>query len=328
MLPERNYRIDPHEPRHHMTYSELNPLEYAGLVKVINGVTQDSYSRILKETHLSRDACLITVGSDGKHERHAQSQTEFVLVINTHDNGSVKEKVMKTILSHPEELRPDMRPYGSIEVKIIHSDTPCSYVYNEISHIYPDRYLNSSLIGGNKQTFFKLREKVLNEMTDASDLGKRIRGKMKDQLRDYEKATDSGIFRGVINFDHVHGIQYYSEVPPLQTGFKSAFIRGVQRKFDILTAKKIRASQLTPSDTAANLPSATIDKFEFFQQRGFIPAAMATETAEAYAWFLQQYHHIQEHYKDIHQPISLQSKPVDFIHYSQIIKKFLKTTIS
>jgi hypothetical protein len=233
---------------------------------------------------------------------------------------------MKRILQHQDELHPDLRPYGSIEVKVIHSPMPCSYTYNEISRIYPDRYLNSNLIVGSEQTHLQIREKVLSEIADPSDLGRRIREKMKDQLRDYQKTIETGIFRGVPNFDPDNAIQWYSEPLPTQLGFKSAYIRSIQR-FDIVIAQKIKSEQLEISDTARSLPSATVDKFDFFAQRGFLNTDIAEKTAEAYAWFLQQYHHIQEHYKNIHQPITLQSNQADFKHYSQIIKSFLKTTL-
>jgi hypothetical protein len=327
MKPENEHPPVPHEERHHMTYSSLDPLEYVGLVKAINDGTQERYSQLLQDIPLPNDACIITVGSDGKHERHAQSQSEFVLIITNPDNGEIRDKAMKTILQHQDELHPDLRPYGSIEVKVIHSPMPCSYTYNEISRIYPDRYLNSNLIVGNEQTYLQIREKVLSEIADPSDLGRRIREKMKDQLRDYQKTIDSGIFRGITNFDPEHAIQWYNEPAPTQLGFKSAYIRSVQRKFDIVIAQKIKSEQLEIPDTARSLPSATIDKFDFFAQREFLSTDVAEKTAEAYAWFLQQYHHIQEHYKNTHQSTTLQSNQSDFTQYSQIIKSFLKTTL-
>jgi len=281
----------------------------------------------LKSAHVPNNACIMMVGSDGKHERHAQSQSEFVLVISSPDNGKIKESVMKTILDNIDGLHPDLRPNGTIEVKVIHSPMPCSYAYNQISRIYPDRYLNSRRIVGNTETHNQIREKVLHEMSDSSDLGRRIRDKMKDQLRDYQKAIDTGIFRGVPNFDPLLGTQYYKESPPIQLGFKSAFIRSVQRKFDIATAQNIRSGKISLSDAVLHLPAATIDKFDYFTFNGCIQQKTATKASEAYAWFLQQYHHIQEHYKNAHQPISLQSKSADFLYYSQIIKEFLKTTL-
>lgn len=327
MLKELNYYQPPIEPRHHTTYFALDPLEYAGLVSTVNQSTHEFYSRLFSsDVKLLRGECIIVVGSDGKNERHAQSRTEFELILPWPDNQEVRDHIMRVLYANQKHIHLELGPKKRIEVKVLTDAMPVSYAFGDSQRVYPDRLFNSALILGSVATHLAIREKVLAEMTAPTELGRRIRDKLKDQLSEHCRAIKTGTFRKILNFDPNTGTQFYQEEEAMQTGFKPAYIRAIQRKFDILTVLAIQKRELDASDVLGNLSTTTHEKFDFFVQRGLLKPELAEKTAQAYMWFLQQYHHIQEHYKTEQCPVMLPVRRQVFTHYAGIVQRFLQET--
>lgn len=77
------------------------------------------------------------------------------------------------------------------------------------------------------------------------------------------------------------------------------------------------------TDLLENLSTTTHEKFEYFVRRGLLPPELARQTAQAYTWFLQHYHHIQEHYKSEQRLMQLPSSRRAFVQYAESVNQFL-----
>lgn len=301
---------------------DLKPIEYLGLVENINQGNIARYRQIMKPLKLDADQCLVIIGSDGKLERHPQSKTEFVIFQNQEKHSVTYNQVLYFVMQQIFRLDPD--PKRRIEIKTICDDEDIllSYTYGNNDIVYPDRTINSIFIRGNVSTYIAARKKVFIEISSNEPKSRRIREKMEDQLRQYKRAMKTGVYRNTPIFNLKLGKQFYRETPPLTLGFKPAFIRAVQRKLDIFTARGIRGGNLNIHELNTLFPTATYEKLVVLHKKGILNSALAMQTGEAYGWFLREYHRAQEYYKLHRIPVIVEFNPEEFQNYAEIIEKF------
>jgi len=132
----------------------------------------------------------------------------------------------------------------------------------------------------------------------------------------------TGISRGVVEFTIDPPIQYYNETGKVfAQGFKHSFLRAVQRKLDLLTVDLVKKKIVDIEQLAEELPTNTIERIEYIA--GKTNLKDSKQVQEAYLWFLQRYHEIQEQYKDQCGPKSLSFDPISFAEHKRVISDFL-----
>lgn len=309
---------------------KLPPIEYYGAVLVFNKQRLSQLGLSLAYFPLPTSSAIIAVGSDGKLERHPQSKTELVVVVPSNgDKGSRLSKNLSRYLHHiVKDSSFDFPFNGVLEYKVVGNPAspPLSYFLGRESSVYPDRIMNSQLVAGDEGLFTKLRQQVLEEIGDEGPLGKRIRRKMRQQLKDYKRAQWTGYYRQKMIFDLQENLQFYNEAnDDMRTGFKMSHLRSVQRKLDILTAASVQRGLLPINpQTVRNLPTNTRDRLDYFSE---LINFNVNELAEAYLWFLQRYHQIQECYKNKRTAVSLEFDRGLFDRYNQVINQFVNQRI-
>ena len=308
-----------------LCYHDLYLTEYHGLVKTIAENRRQELQVLfnpLIEKFGSKGWSLILVGSDGKQERHPQSKTEVVLLFKKKDHKAdemVRE--LKTLTSQS----PD--PIEFTEIKVLEDEqSPLSFYNGQPNQCFPDRVLNASFLLGEDDIFIQSRRQVLSEMSEESELGKKVRKELKEQLTSYKNALISGQYRGQIIFDENN--QYYFETDDwkrARMGFKMGPLRAVQRKLDILTLNAIKQGNLTIDDVAENCPSNTCERIDFLAKKGILDENQVEIIIEAYLWFLREYHRAQELFKDSsrQEVISCSFYQEEFKQYRQVLLDFL-----
>ena len=272
----------------------LGESEYWGLLKTVGANWRDElereYAALTGSSELFGDKpyCLILPGSDGKEERHPQSKTEIILLLEE-SNFSLEEEIGKKA----EAMSRENSISGSVETKIAGSkEAPLSFFEHSPSHVYPDRVLNSYLLAGDRQLYLRARRQVLEEMT-----GRKIKEAMRDQLRQYKKVIRTGEYRNLKVFSEEEGEQYYfesHETKRIRFGFKVGFLRAVQRKLDLETVRWLESGKEGVDFLAQNLPTSTVERIAYFAQRGLFDQNFALNLQGAYLWFLKNYHCAQE----------------------------------
>lgn len=302
----------------------LSPQEYDGLLRFIN---MDNLLRLKNMIPKlpPRDIAIIVVGSDGKLERHPQSQTEIV-VLSTYSKLALEiSKTIKDylVIHHPYEHF-DLEPKGIPEYKALNNGY-MSYAYNNPNLVYPDRMLNSILIAGDRVLYNQARIETLEEMGGDSEVGKKIRYRLKKQLSSHRVACTSGIYNREVIFDKDSNKQIYDEKNK-KFGFKMAFLRAVQRRLDVIMARAIIDKIINPQEIISGfLPTNTIDRLDFLFKHNLIEmnSQQFEDLIEGYLWFLQRYHEIQETYKNKGSTIELKFDNLLFVKYQKIIVDFV-----
>lgn len=294
---------------------KLSPIEYRGCLDNLNTIYISECREIIKPLEnilKSCDVCAIAVGSDGKMERHPQSITELVyiqgedcdnfftpsLVVNEFNQRTKKN--YKNVFDTGNDCLPSVMKIGC--------DTLSFALYNP-RLIFPDRVLNSTFVMGNYNVFLEARKRVATEMAFTPGLSGKIHKELKNQLKNYRINTSTGTSRGLVCFDNK--FQYYDEKENIgRFGFKHSFLRLTQRFLDIKTQENIRDGKIQ-IDEINKLPVNTVDRIEYFGIDQYL--------SEAYIWFLQQYHHVQEEYKDRRKLTKTTYDTDLFKNYSDII---------
>lgn len=305
-------------------YVEATPREYWNTIKELNKFELREMSRDFAGVPIDpRTTCIVVVGSDGKLERHAQSRTEIV-VLHRPSSKSTQERdaieIPKKIVdwynrAHPKEGERYEESFdlslGDVpEIKILDDvQLPLAYFLPPLMEgpptIFPDRVLNTVILTPQaSKVYFDARTQVLLEMTSFDHSAGGIRRKMKQQLKEYRRAAQTGRYRGRSVFSVDDGVlkETYDEVPDSRAaGFKVPFLRTVQRYMDLLTTRLVLDSSLDLNTVVCGLPMSTIDRLKFFRKHNLFPEGNPTEkidgVIDAYAWFLQAYHFVQEIYK-------------------------------
>ncbi|MBP8591541.1 hypothetical protein KBI33_03735 [Candidatus Shapirobacteria bacterium] len=272
----------------------LEEFEYWGLLETVGENWRDElereYAALAGSSELFRDKqyCLILPGSDGKKERHTQSKTEIILLLEE-SNFSLEKEIEKKA----EAMSRENSTLGFVETKIVGSnETPLSFFEHSPSRVYPDRVLNSHLLAGDRQLYLRARRQVLGEMTD-----KKIKEAMRSQLKQYKKVIRTGEYRNLKVFSKEKGEQYYfenHETNRIRFGFKVGFLRAVQRKLDLETVRWLESGKEGVDFLAQNLPTSTMERIDYFAQRGLFDKNFALNLQRAYLWFLKNYHYAQE----------------------------------
>jgi hypothetical protein len=300
---------------------DLPPHEYMGCLLLINEKYIEDDTNALKGIKLKPSQAAIVVGSDGKLERHAQSSTEFVFLATPTNPQIDISKIHDSLARYNVAFFPSMT--GGIEQRIVGGNETLSYFENDRGRVHPDRILNSMFIGGDWNTYQAARLQILEEMTSDGEDGKRIRGRLADQLKTYKHTIKSGISRERQVFDVETATQYYDEGENAGFGFKHAQIRAVQAAFNLLIVRAIRKGKVSISEIATNMHSRTYDKFEYCEALGLLDQNIAAPAQTAYAWFLREYHRVQEEYKDTHRPVALRFNRDEFNKHNAAIAEFL-----
>ncbi len=306
----------------------LPQIEYLGLVQAICDYTHDKYREFCGAVHLPSDACLMVVGSDGKMERHEQSLTELRIVALQSPLNAVA--LTDAILEAIYPLHVQLGPDHCIETTVLHESDAISYAFGDPTRVYPDRAINSLYIMGNENVYWHARMQALAEMTADGPISTHIRHGMRDQLKIYRNAAASGVYRGLTIFSADENqkicLQFYdehAENPKLmRAGFKSGFLRAVQRKLDLLTVFGVRECKWNIEELAHSMPTQTVERIEFMANRGIIPHQLAVSVSDAYAWFLQQYHQAQHKYKEKRQCVGVPHDPTLFNRHRQAVLAF------
>ena len=302
-------------------FLNLSPTEYYGLVTDgVNFNNLQSITRKLESLELPKGVLVAVAGSDGKLERHAQSKTELIII---EESAALEGDILLRDFfgNEPYSELFDTSLDGVIDVKALDSRIPLSYAYGDSDAMYPDRILNTfpvfPITPESLDLYFRAREQTLNEISK----DKRIKEGLRSQLRSYKKAMQTEEYRHIPTFDTDRHIQFYSEQwPAYTTGFKIPFLRTVQRKLDLLTLKLEGVT--TWRDVAMNMPTTTIGRLEYLRDQKIISQEECSTTGDAYAWFLQQYHNIQENYKDCCTPVELPYDAGTFDEHRKSVEHF------
>jgi len=299
---------------------KLAPLEYANYLADMNGgfiqknrETLEPISDFLKENGI----CAIAVGSDGKGEKHNQSSTEIIYV----QDQDRKQRLNLNEIVNKFESETGGKEYknfffvgeNGIPKGMIIGQHILSLVDGISTLTYPDRVLNSMFVCGNELLYQDARKTVAIEMGQTPKLSRKIRGEIRRQIKNYISTCKTGISRGVVCFDKEK--QYYDENKnPGEYGFKHSHLRLTQRELDLITQTFIRDKKINVSEDIRYLPTRTIDRINYFFKKEI-------SLTEAYLWFLQRYHEIQELYKNEKEPVSLEYDHYVFNLCSEIILK-------
>ena len=108
----------------------------------------------------------------------------------------------------------------------------------------------------------------------------------------------------------------------MTVGFKSSYLRAVQRKLDLLTIHGIQQHEWDIHELAGYMPTATVERIEFLATRGLIFPGGTDTLIRAYGWFLQQYHRAQHDYKKLRQRTRTPFNHQSFETHRQAILEF------
>jgi len=276
--------------------------EYLGLLTCVNENYLRSTRGVLAPmcTELDRFCpySLITVGSDGKKERHPQSRTEIVYLFAKQEMAPSAETILNIFKQTTGHDYFYETSEGQPMVVCLDQKTPLSYAFNNPRLVYPDRILNSVLVLGDENIHLKSRLKVLEEMTGPE--GGKIRREMRQQRNEYGKACRAATYRGKTLFDSDIGMQYYDESQEgYALGFKTSFLRLMQRTLDLLVNDGIKKYEIDIRQMR-EMPTSTVDRIRYLQKIGWIKSGNKGVVAaqESYLWFLREYHKAQEAYKN------------------------------
>ena len=278
----------------------LPPGEYYDCVKTLNRNTKESLAFRMRNAPLDpRETAIVIAGSDGKQERHTQSRTELIIIRRLGQPGNLSSAVYSWYDGKYGWTKSHFEGFlatGLPELKTVGDESsPLAFAFGDRNLVYPDRTLNSQLVFGNSEILHDAKKQVLTESCADNETGKKIRDKMKKQLINALSALKTGSYDGQTIFTIDPPMQVYDENREnYSVGFKIAGLRPVQRLIDLITIRAIRKGQLD-IDSAVMFPTDTVGRIEALIEHGVIPDNPAL--AEAYQWFIQQYHVAQDRYK-------------------------------
>jgi hypothetical protein len=274
---------------------------------------------LTSEISLDKDAAIVLVGSDGKGERQFQSKSDLVFLGMSNFDPDLAKYFYDCL--RRQKLMDSIEEYKDLSkgIYLLDGEIPLSYVTGNKSAVYPDYLLHSRMICGDDKLHNQVRHEVVREMTGNNELGRRIREKMRDQLNLQRGAISQGIYREGVLFDDQ--FQYYSETQPFSYGFKFPFLRTIQRRLDFTLISIVNDIGIGNFDVA-NYPTATVDRIKYFIEQGVMDLEQGMHIREAYLWFLQRYHEIQNNYLKAQEPTKLVYDKEKFKYYSELVKQF------
>jgi len=294
----------------------FEPWEYWGSVVTANENHQDNIRQALRgfELDLPTGVAVVTVGSDGKLERFAQSMTELVLISDNAKESALRERLGKYCKVSVPDMDFEFAYDGLPGFFALDNEVPFSFVYGDHRLIYPDFLLNSSLLVGDPVVWVQARQRVLDEQLDQRT-GQGIRRAVRKQLTHHRQIMRNGADAKTTHWSFADAVQYYDESSSVY-GFKMGPIRAVQRKLDLLTLAALPLK-------AEDLPTSTVERVAFFVREGRVTSELGEAVSVSYLWFLQRYHQAQMVYKDARQPVSQPFCQEDFKSNSAAIWEFI-----
>jgi len=309
-------------------YTDLSPQEYVGLMDAVNRNNITDLKCDLADFPANYSSmCFTVTGSDGKLERHPQSRTELVIFCaHTYSPSQLLHKFLdwyeKTHSKPTGQLYMVDFNRGMPEIKNIGGSIPLSYAWGRATAVYPDRTLTATLVIGNQELLNKAKRQVLTEAIAEDKQGKLIREKMRDQLGEYRRNLERGVFHKHETFSLEPPLQLYDENPHSYTvGFKTSGLRAVQRELDLLTLLAIQNDSLSLS-AAIQFPTGTLGRIDELKKRDIIPKQLPID--DSYSWFLQKYHPVQEEHRIKRTGVAVPFPKEQFLHHRQVVLKFLE----
>jgi len=145
---------------------------------------------------------------------------------------------------------------------------------------------------------------------------------MRDQLGEYRRNLERGVFHKHETFSLEPPLQLYDENPHSYTvGFKTSGLRAVQRELDLLTLLAIKNGSLSLS-AAIQFPTGTLGRIDELKKRDIIPKQLPID--DSYSWFLQKYHPVQEEHRIKRTGVAVPFPKEQFLHHKQVVLKFLE----
>lgn len=303
-------------------YTQLTPIEYGGLILSTNENRREELKVIFADFPLHSQACLVLTGSDGKQERQTRSKTEISLwqyPNATHTDHDLIDWYNDYFgLAYPDAF--DSQRGEKIDLKTIGGNQVLSFAFQDSSLVYPDRMLNASYLTGNEDVYVSGRKAILEELGKNDEVSKRIRRKMVEQLKNYNRAGDKG-YNGSPTFTLDPPIQFYDWENRI-TGFKMPVLRLVQRFLDLKTLDAVKSGRLDPNVAAGEIPTFTIKRMGYLGCRGLAP--LHSEAKASYLWFLQQYNFAQEKHCIDGNLVRLPFNIEEYRKHISILSKYVK----
>lgn len=267
---------------------DLNPIEYYYAAQIANQNLLASVRQELKPFE-TPNSCIIATGSHGKQESFRVSKIEIVLITDEKKDKSeeIKSNLQKFVRGNSKVF--ELGPGRDLEIKALNEQAPLSFVGGASESVYPDRVLNSYFLGGNIALYQIARRRVLEELSANNTQSRRIRRKMRTQIKDYRKTCRTGIFRRLSVFDPQSATAFYYEdynnYRNSRLGVKVGPLRLIQRHLDLLAAQ-------IPSEIEIDaIPTTTIERIHFYHALKLLDKP--DDISEAYAYFLKAYHQLQ-----------------------------------
>lgn len=311
--------------REYNPYTDLTPHEHTGVIKAVNLLNM----RCFRKDHEDFPAdlnkvCIAVTGSDGKLERHSQSRTELMLIMENELSESKQKQYSdwyKNInLKATRQIYIVEEETGIPEIKIVKDSQPLSCITGQETSFFPDRTINAAFVLGNEEILKKAKAQVFTEAASDDDIGRKIRDHMKDQLRNYKNALEQGIYHKSPSYSLSPAHQYYDEHNgSFSEGFKVSGLRPIQRKLDMLTIKAIRNNMLTIEE-AVSFPTNTIERLSELKKYNIVPSEMPVENS--YSWFLQKYHHAQQEYRKTRSKVVVPFNKDEFLKHKNVTQDF------
>lgn len=294
----------------------LQPLKYGVYLEAITNSKYLDKTRQkllpIKNFLEENNICAVVVGSDGKSERHPQSKTEIVYIQDQSSSQTITTEEITDVYTKTtgfDYVKVFGTDIDSIPEKVDLGKRVISFAFGDAKRIFPDRVLNSILVIGSAEIHQKARRMVLEELGSGGQLSSVIKKELKRQRKEHYKTCLTGSSRGKVCFNH-NGQFYDESKHPGRFGFKHGFIRLIQRDLDLRTQEMIVRGTWS-INRAIELPSSTTGRISFLDY--------SKDTAEAFLWFLQRYHSVQEEYKNRRIPSFMPFDDYDFKQCSEII---------
>jgi len=268
-------------------YEVLDPLRYADHLRTTSIETKRRLHTAFCGLPIKNDCCVVVVGSAGKGEGYLNMKPE-VEVWQPPNNPS-------TYLS---------------DLYTKHHGIPFSTRFlvstNGARAPSPDRVLNTGLVYGDGDVFWRLKQQIIEKIASDSPSGQETRTDMDRQLNSYLQCLQTGKHNGHLAFMEIsrEHDDAQSSLPdglrdkPVVQFYDGKHVFGfdpvlklIQGLLDKVVVDALRNGSLSIED-AIQMPPNTIEKMDLLSSASFIPPI--GEVKSAYLWLLKETHRAQD----------------------------------